>query len=347
MYYIKLLFNKSFDRPLRRKLHGLGRLAPVSFRIASGPIKMGKSLPMKKPLIVLGFTMGLVMALIAGPAMAQSTPAGATKKAPASPTKKAPASTAQKPATAAPAEKAPAITLKDQKDRTSYALGMSLGGNLRRNSIDVDANIVSQAIKDALAGDKLLMTEEEMRTALVQLQNDMRARAEEKRKQEGETNKKEAEAFLAANKTKEGVVALPSGLQYKVLTAGTGPKPTAADTVVCNYKGTLINGTEFDSSYKRNEPATFPVTGVIKGWTEALQLMPVGSKWELFVPPDLAYGERGAGGVIGPDALLIFEVELLSIKPKEAAPAPSAAPPAPKEAPKEPPKEAPKATKPN
>jgi FKBP-type peptidyl-prolyl cis-trans isomerase FklB len=134
--------------------------------------------------------------------------------------------------------------------------------------------------------------------------------------QAGETNKKEGEAFLAANKTKEGVVTLPSGLQYKVLKAGTGPKPSANDSVVCNYRGTLLDNTEFDSSYKRGQPATFPVGKVIKGWTEALQLMPVGSKWQLFIPSELAYGPRGAGPDIGPNATLIFEVELLSIQGK-------------------------------
>jgi len=127
---------------------------------------------------------------------------------------------------------------------------------------------------------------------------------------------KEGEEFLAANKTKDGVVTLPSGLQYKIVTVGTGAKPTPSDTVVCNYRGTFINGTEFDSSYKRGQPASFPVGGVIKGWTEALQLMPVGSKWQLFVPPDLAYGPRGAGGAIGPNQTLIFDVELVSIKGK-------------------------------
>ena len=134
--------------------------------------------------------------------------------------------------------------------------------------------------------------------------------------QAAEVNKKEGDAFLAANKTKDGVVTLPSGLQYKILTQGTGPKPTPTDSVVCNYKGTLLNGTEFDSSYKRGQPATFPVGGVIKGWTEALQLMPVGSKWQLFVPSDLAYGQRGPGGGIGPNSTLVFEVELISIKSK-------------------------------
>jgi FKBP-type peptidyl-prolyl cis-trans isomerase len=135
-------------------------------------------------------------------------------------------------------------------------------------------------------------------------------------------NKKEGDAFLAANKAKEGVVTLPSGLQYKIITAGTGPKPAATDSVVCNYRGTLIKGTEFDSSYKHGEPVTFTVNGVIKGWTEALQLMPVGSKWQLFIPSDLAYGDRGAGADIGPGSTLIFEVELLSIadKSKDKAP---------------------------
>jgi FKBP-type peptidyl-prolyl cis-trans isomerase len=133
----------------------------------------------------------------------------------------------------------------------------------------------------------------------------------------GDANRKQGDAFLAENKGKEGVVTLSSGLQYKILSAGTGPKPTTSDSVVCNYRGTLVNGTEFDSSYKRGQPATFPVSGVIKGWTEALQLMPVGSKWQLFVPSELAYGERGTGADIGPYAVLIFEVELLSIQSKD------------------------------
>ena len=151
---------------------------------------------------------------------------------------------------------------------------------------------------------------------MTDLQAEMRKKQEEKMKLAGDANQKEGAAFLAANKTKEGVVTTSSGLQYKVLKQGDGPKPTATDSVVCNYRGTLINGTEFDSSYKRGQPATFPVNGVIKGWTEALQLMPTGSKWQLFVPADLAYGARGAGQDIGPNATLIFEVELLSIQAK-------------------------------
>jgi FKBP-type peptidyl-prolyl cis-trans isomerase len=155
------------------------------------------------------------------------------------------------------------------------------------------------------------------------LQADVRRKQEEKMQAATEVNKKEGEAFLAANKNKEGVVTLPSGLQYKILKEGAGPKPTATDSVVCNYRGTLLDGTEFDSSYKRGQPVTFPVNRVIKGWTEALQLMPVGSKWQLFVPAELAYGPRGgAGGAIGPNATLIFEVELISIenKAKEVQP---------------------------
>jgi FKBP-type peptidyl-prolyl cis-trans isomerase len=201
---------------------------------------------------------------------------------------------------------------------------MNVGSGLRKQDIEVDPNLLFQGLKDALSGGKTQMTDEEVRATFQQLQNSLRSKQEEKMKLAGESNKKEGDTFLAANKTKPGVVALPSGLQYKILTQGTGPKPTAGDSVVCNYKGTLINGTEFDSSYKRGEPATFPVARVIKGWTEALQLMPTGSKWQLFVPPDLAYGERGAGNDIGPNATLIFEVELVSIqdKPKPAAPAP-------------------------
>ena len=150
----------------------------------------------------------------------------------------------------------------------------------------------------------------------MEVQKQMQAKQQEKLKEAGDANKKEGEAFLAANKGKEGVVILPSGLQYKILKEGAGPKPTASDSVVCNYRGTLINGAEFDSSYKRGQPATFPVSGVIKGWTEALQLMAVGSKWQLFIPSELAYGERGAGADIGPSSTLIFEVELLSIEDK-------------------------------
>src|SRR5512147_3155663 len=224
---------------------------------------------------------------------------------------------------AAAAQQAP--TLQTDKDKLSYALGMDLGKQFRAQSVEVDPDIFLQGLKAALAGGQTALTEQEARAMITRLQNEMMRKQAEKLAQLGEKNKKEGEAFLAANKGKEGVVTLESGLQYRVTKAGEGPKPTIDDTVVCNYKGTLIDGKEFDSSYKRNEPATFPVSGVIKGWTEALQLMPVGSKWQLFVPANLAYGERGAGDVIAPNSTLIFEVELLSIKPKEA-PAPAATP---------------------
>jgi FKBP-type peptidyl-prolyl cis-trans isomerase len=242
-------------------------------------------------------------------------------KKPAAPAAKSTSSTAKKPAT--PAKSEGAMILTTTKQKASYAIGMNLGGGLHRQGIDVDSAALIQGMKDALSGNKTLLTEEQARAALMQLQSEMQA----KMAQEGDAKKKEGEVFLAANKGKEGVVTLPSGLQYKILKEATGPKPATTDSVVCNYKGTLIDGTEFDSSYKRGEPATFPVTGVIKGWTEALQLMPVGSKWQLFIPADLAYGPRGTpGGPIGPNATLIFEIELISIKEKAPAPDKSPAP---------------------
>jgi FKBP-type peptidyl-prolyl cis-trans isomerase FklB len=243
--------------------------------------------------------------------LGQQTPAPKTNATPTTRARRAPAA---KTAAAAKTQTAPALTT--QKDKFSYALGMNLGTNLHKQSVPVDPNILLRGLKDALAGGKTALTEDQARAALVEVQNEMRKKQQEEMHAAGEASKKEGDAFLAANKAKEGVVTLPSGLQYKILTQGTGPKPTATDSVVCNYRGTLINGTEFDSSYKRGEPATFPVSGVIKGWTEALQLMPVGSKWQLFVPSDLAYGERSPGPEIAPDSTLIFEVELLSIQNK-------------------------------
>jgi FKBP-type peptidyl-prolyl cis-trans isomerase FklB len=246
-------------------------------------------------------------------------------KKPAGPAAKKTPSASAKTGTATKEQNVTALTSTKQK--ASYAIGMNWGTGLHRQGIDVDSAALVQGMKDALGGGKTLLTEEEARAALMQLQSEMQAKQQAKAAQEGDANKKEGDTFLAANKSKEGVVTLPSGLQYKILTPGTGPKPAASDSVVCNYKGTLINGTEFDSSYKRGEPATFPVTGVIKGWTEALQLMPVGSKWQLVIPSDLAYGPRGTpGGPIGPNATLVFEVELMSIKDKNAAPDKAPAP---------------------
>lgn len=207
--------------------------------------------------------------------------------------------------------------LKDKKQKLSYSLGLNIGANLKSQGIDIDPQVLARGIADVISGTKPAMSEDEVRATLQELQTNMQAKdsqQQEANKQQGDTNKKAGDAFLAANAKKPGIVTLPSGLQYKILKAGTGPKPKETDTVVTQYRGTLLDGSEFDSSYKRNEPAVFPCNGVIKGWTEALQLMPVGSKWQLFIPPQLAYGERGAGDVIGPNQTLIFEVELVSIK---------------------------------
>ncbi len=204
--------------------------------------------------------------------------------------------------------------LKEQKDKISYSIGMNIGNNLKKQAIDVNPDALVSGIKDALSGGKALMTEQEVNDTLMAFQKEMASKQSERLKELGEKNKKEGEAFLAENKKKEGVITLPSGLQYKVIKEGTGETPKLTDTVTTNYRGTLIDGTEFDSSYRREQPATFPVKGVIAGWTEALQLMKVGSKWQLFTPSNLAYGERGAGRDIGPNATLIFDVELLSIK---------------------------------
>jgi len=239
---------------------------------------------------------------------------GAAQQTPAATT---PTATPKTPAKKATATKSAAAPLTSRKQKFSYALGMNiatgLGANLKKQGVEVDWSILAQGLKDGASGGKTQLTEQEAKAILTDVENDVKKEAQEKMKAAADKNKAEGEAFLAANKDKEGVKTLPSGLQYKVLTEGTGPKPAATDTVVCNYRGTLINGTEFDSSYKRGEPATFPVGGVIKGWTEALQLMPVGSKWQLFIPADMAYGDRGAGSDIGPGQTLIFEVELLSI----------------------------------
>ena len=253
--------------------------------------------------------------MLAGTAPAQQPPASNSQQTPAA---KAPGTPAAKthPAPSTKSDTAAPPALTTDKEKASYALGMNIGRGLSKQPVDVDAAVVARGLKDALAGGKTLLTDDEAAAALAQLQDQVKKANEAKMQQLGEENKKSGDAFLADNKTKDGVVTLPSGLEYKILTPGTGPKPTAADTVVCQYKGSLLDGTEFDSSYKRGQPATFPVGKVIKGWTEALQLMPVGSKWQLFIPADLAYGARGAGNVIPPNATLIFEVELVSIQGK-------------------------------
>ena len=205
------------------------------------------------------------------------------------------------------------VELKTAKDKLSYSIGFDMASNIKRNGIDVDPNILTKAIKDALSGGSPLMTEQEMRESIGAFQKDMAAKQQEKMKMTGEKNKKEGEAFLAGNSKKEGVVVLPSGLQYVILAEGKGKQPKATDTVTVQYRGTLIDGAEFDSSYKRGQPATFALNQVIKGWTEGVQLMKEGGKIRLFVPSELGYGDRGAGAQIGPNAALIFEVELLSV----------------------------------
>jgi FKBP-type peptidyl-prolyl cis-trans isomerase len=271
--------------------------------------------------VVTIFLAGTLM--LAGTCKAQDAPAA--KPAPAATPAPAPAMKAAQTPTAksgqgtAAKKPGPApLVLKTPKDKESYAIGLNVGKGLHKDAVDVDPAILLRGLKDALAGGKTLMTDDEAKAAMVALQADLRKKQDAKMAIAGDANKKEGDAFLAENKTKDGVVTLPSGLQYKILKEGTGPKPTAKDSVVCNYKGTLLDNTEFDSSYKRGQPATFPVGQVIKGWTEVLQLMPVGSKWEVFVPSDLGYGARGAGqgAPIGPNATLIFEIELLSIQSK-------------------------------
>jgi FKBP-type peptidyl-prolyl cis-trans isomerase FklB len=203
--------------------------------------------------------------------------------------------------------------LKTAKDKISYSIGFDMGSSIKRNGIDVDPRIITKAIKDALSGGKPLMTEQEMKESISTLQKDMAAKQQERMRTQANKNKKEGETFLAENRKKEGVTSLPSGLQYMVLSEGKGSHPKATDTVTVQYRGTLIDGTEFDSSYKRGQPVTFSLNQVIKGWTEGVQLMKEGGKIKLFVPSDLAYGERGAGSQIGPNTMLIFEIELLSV----------------------------------
>lgn len=253
--------------------------------------------------------------------MAQDAPAAnpapaakSTQAAPAAKSSQTPAAKPGQPATAKKPGAAP-LVLTTPKQKASYAIGLNIGKGLHRDSVDIDPNILLRGLKDAMAGGKTLLTDDEAKAAMIAIQADLRKRQEAKMEIAGEANKKEGDAFLAENKTKDGIVTLPSGLQYKILKEGTGPKPTATDSVVCNYKGTLLDNTEFDSSYKRGQPATFKVGQVIKGWTEALQLMPVGSKWQIFVPADLGYGLRGSGP-IGPGSTLVFEIELLSIEGK-------------------------------
>jgi FKBP-type peptidyl-prolyl cis-trans isomerase FklB len=239
----------------------------------------------------LQWTSAMILTLVVSPAFAQDEDA---KKKPVKPAD----------------ESAPKTVI----EKVSYGIGLNIGKNFKKDGIEVDLELLVKGVKDALAGSKPLLSDAEIREAMTAIQKELQAKQADRAKNAGEKNKKEGEDFLAENKKKEGVKTTKSGLQYKVIKAGTGKTPKAADTVVTHYRGTLIDGTAFDSSYDRGEPATFPVGKVIKGWTEALQLMTVGSKWQLFIPSALAYGEDGAGDDIGPNSVLIFEIELVAIK---------------------------------
>ena len=210
------------------------------------------------------------------------------------------------------------MALKEQKDRVSYSIGVDIARSLRRNGTDADVDMIARGMKDLLDDADLLMTDEEMKEVFAQVRSENLAKLQTKRDEQAEANRKEGRAFLDAHAKKEGVILLPSGLQYKVLKEGSGRSPGPEDSVSVHYRGMFIDGREFDSSYDRGQPILFPVKGVIAGWTEALQLMKEGSRWKIAVPPDLAYGEQGTpGGPIGPHQVLLFELEVLKIVERE------------------------------
>ena len=206
------------------------------------------------------------------------------------------------------------LELKDQKDKESYSLGYQFGETLKMQGIDLNLDVYISALRDALGEKEPQMSAEEMRSTVMGLRQRVAAAQQKALKEQGDKNLAEGKAFLAVNGKKKGVKTLPSGLQYRVLSEGTGKTPKKSDTVTVHYRGTLVDGTEFDSSIARGQPATFKVDGVIPGWTEALQLMKEGAKWQIFIPPELAYGERGVPSHIPPQSVLIFEVELISVK---------------------------------
>jgi FKBP-type peptidyl-prolyl cis-trans isomerase len=256
-----------------------------------------------------------------GTAIAQQTPAADKPQKEASAVSKeqkgAPAVKAEQKAaaTAKTDQEGPAITFQNRTDKLSYAFGVNLARDLQQQKNSLNVDLLMKALRDALAGNKLIMTDEEVTATLKTFDAEQKQDLQHARMMVSERNKREGEAFFAENLKKEGVVTLPSGLQYKILTKGEGKIATLEDTIVCNYRGTLLDGTEIDSSYRRKEQTAAPVKGLIPGWSQALQLMPVGSKWQIFIPPQLAYGDKAAGP-IPPNATLIFEVELLSIQEK-------------------------------
>jgi len=231
-----------------------------------------------------------------------------------------PAEQADKPAATQPGGDA----FKNDKERVSYSIGMRIAAGMKAQEVDLDIDFIAKAMKDIMADNKTLLTEEEAQQVFMAWQKQMIEEHQKKQMALAEKSQAEGAKFLEDNKNKEGVKTPPSGLQYKVLTPGEGTSPKADDTVTVHYKGTLINGEQFDSSYDRGEPATFAVNRVIKGWTEALQLMKVGDKWQIFIPSDLAYGPRGNGRNIPPNSVLVFDVELLGIQPPATQPAASA-----------------------
>ncbi len=261
----------------------------------------------------------LIMGILATPVSAQDTPTAKGDAAEKAPAPAASTTDAAPPPASQPAEKSPVFA--NEKDKLSYTFGQNIGKSFKQQDIDVNVEVFMKGIEDAQAGRNPLISQQEMGQIMMSFQKDRMAKMATKHKEQGEKNLKDGEAFLVENKKKEGVTTLPSGLQYKILNSGTGKTPKETDKVSTHYRGTLIDGTEFDSSYQRGEPTSFPVNGVIKGWTEALQLMKEGDKWQLFVPANLGYGERGAGGKIGPNATLTFEIELLKVEAGEAAPA--------------------------
>src|SRR5579862_982562 len=272
----------------------MGAILRSSFKLGGRMKRMGMAI--------------LALGLFASGASAQQAPAKAPAAAPPA---KAPAAAAPAPAAQAPAS---GSAFKTQKEKLSYAIGMEMGKGVKTQGLDVDPSILEQGLKDALSGAKAQMSDDEIKQVITSLQQEIRQKQMQAQETAAAENKTKGEAYLAANAKKDGVVALPDGLQYKILTAGQGKKPLESDTVMCNYKGTFVDGTEFDSSAQAGKPVPFEVKNVIPGFKEVLQLMPVGSKWQVVVPSNLAYGERGAGGVIGPNATLIFEIELVSIE---------------------------------